>query len=287
MHVVASTLSHALTLRDIPNYISIRYRSKLDLLGIANYGQSVWPANMQNSRTHRHQSPKHSHFSKALEDVNHSTLLTRILKMRVSTQVVQMTGAVLYGMSQSVALAGAISDSDQCTLISAFHRARWKAPSCSAAHKLHASSNQLYFSPLRRHHHNIQRDGQSHQLQGDLKQRELCEAASDMVFCPSKSEIICFSRKAGMATPSCYKLDTEAISLIAAIKYLGVHIQGELKWHQQIDYITDKAASTLSFIKRTIPPHLTNLQATACKQLIRPVLEYASFQKFQPTRWKL
>ena len=39
-----------------------------------------------------------------------------------------------------------------------------------------------------------------------------------------------------------------------AIRYLGVHIQDNLKWHTHIDMITTKSSTTLGFVKRTIPP---------------------------------
>ena len=61
-----------------------------------------------------------------------------------------------------------------------------------------------------------------------------------------------------------------------AIRYLGVHIQDNLKWHTHIDMITTKSSTTLVFVKRTIPPQSSQLRIRAYKQLVRPVLEYAS-----------
>lgn len=97
-----------------------------------------------------------------------------------------------------------------------------------------------------------------------------------MAFHPSKCEVIGFNSKAVTATPKCYELHSEAMPTVVAITYLGVKIQCNLKWHQQTDYITDKTASTLGFIKPTMPSQSTNLRATAYKQLIQPFLEYAS-----------
>ena len=49
-----------------------------------------------------------------------------------------------------------------------------------------------------------------------------------------------------------------------------------LKWHNHIDMITTKSLTTLGFIKRTIQPQSSQLRIRAYKQLVRPVLKYAS-----------
>ena len=70
-------------------------------------------------------------------------------------------------------------------------------------------------------------------------------------------------------------LHQELIPQVKAIRYLGVHIQDNLKWHTHIDMITTKSSTTLGFVKRTIPPQSSQLHIRAYKQLVRPVLEYA------------
>ena len=51
--------------------------------------------------------------------------------------------------------------------------------------------------------------------------------------------------------------------------------QKDLRWNQHVETIVNRSASTLSFIRRTIPPQARELRAKAYKQLVRPALEYA------------
>lgn len=73
-----------------------------------------------------------------------------------------------------------------------------------------------------------------------------------------------------------HKKYQEKIPVVGKIKHLGIHIQDDLKWSIHIDFICSKASSTLGFTRHTIPSQLKHLCAKVCKQLIRPVLEYAS-----------
>ena len=98
-----------------------------------------------------------------------------------------------------------------------------------------------------------------------------------MSFHPAKCEVIRFTRRRGRAASTReYTLQNQKIPVVSKIKSLRVHIQNDLKWSAQIDYICGKAASTLGFIKRTLPPSSKNLRAKAFIQLEIPILEYAS-----------
>ena len=94
-----------------------------------------------------------------------------------------------------------------------------------------------------------------------------------MEFHPTKCEYIRFSRERVKSQLPSYMLHRELISQVKAIRYLGVHIQDNLKWHTHIDMITTKSSTTLGFIKRTIPFQYSQLRIRAYKQLDRPVLE--------------
>ena len=96
-----------------------------------------------------------------------------------------------------------------------------------------------------------------------------------MKFHPAKCEYILFSRKKVKSQLPSYMLHQELIPQVKAIRYLGVHIQDNLKWHTQIDMITTKSSTTFGFVKRTIPPQSSQLRIRAYKQLVRLVLEYA------------
>ena len=93
---------------------------------------------------------------------------------------------------------------------------------------------------------------------------------------PAKCEYIRFSRKRVKSQLSSYTLHQELIPQVKAVRYLGVHIQDNLKWHTRIDMITTKSSTTLGIVKKTISPQSSQLRIRAYKQLVRPVLEFAS-----------
>ena len=92
---------------------------------------------------------------------------------------------------------------------------------------------------------------------------QLVELISDI----SKCEFVRFSRKRTKTEPPSYQLHQEVIPKVDTIKYLGVKVQEDLKWNSHIEHITSKASTTLSFIRRIIPPQSTNLRVKAYKQL--------------------
>ena len=60
------------------------------------------------------------------------------------------------------------------------------------------------------------------------------------------------------------------------MKYLGVTLDPKIIWNTHIENITNKANSTLGFIRRNVLTTSQPVKETAYKQLVRPVLEYAS-----------
>ena len=60
------------------------------------------------------------------------------------------------------------------------------------------------------------------------------------------------------------------------VEYLGVTVDSKLRWHKHISNITAKANSTLGFIRRNVLTTSEEIKSLAFKQLVRPVLEYAS-----------
>ena len=92
---------------------------------------------------------------------------------------------------------------------------------------------------------------------------------------PSKCEHIVFSRKRQPAAESLYLHDTE-IPKADHIRYLGVTLDPKLNWNKHIDNVAAKGNSTLGFIRRNVLTNSETVKATAYKQLVRPVLEYAS-----------
>ena len=73
-----------------------------------------------------------------------------------------------------------------------------------------------------------------------------------------------------------YKLHNIEIPRTNCTKYLGVYVDSKLTWHEHIAKITSKANATLAFIRRNVLTTSEDIRSTAYKQLVRPVLEYAS-----------
>ena len=214
-------------------------------------------------------------FSKAFDKVNHSKLLYKMKMIGVSQQIVRGTDSFLHNRSQRVALDGKSSES--CEVTSGVPQGSVVGPILFLIYindlPLNAECDVRLFADDTIVYTNTNNDSQ---LQMDLNSLEQWEADWDMHFNPSKCEVIRFSRKKKPAVQRVYTLHDENIPHVSTIKYLGVKIQSDLRWNAHIDYTTSKASSTLGFIKRTIPPQSTTLRARAYKQLIRPILEYAS-----------
>ena len=214
-------------------------------------------------------------FSKAFDKVNHAKLLSKMRKIGLCNQVVDWTAAFLRDRTQTVTLRG--TSSNPCPVTSGVPQGSVIGPALFLIYindlpnrvkskvRLFADDTIIYTTA-----------NNSDQLMGDLKSLEAWEREWNMEFHPAKCEYIRFSRKKNKAPAPNYKLHDEVIPTAKTIKYLGVKIQDDLKWNSHIEYITTKASNTLGFIRRTIPPQSTTLRAKACKQLVRPVLEYAS-----------
>ena len=60
------------------------------------------------------------------------------------------------------------------------------------------------------------------------------------------------------------------------IKYLGVTLDPKVTWLTHVNNTAAKANSTLGFIRRNVLTDSKTVKATVYKQLVRPVMEYAS-----------
>ena len=71
-------------------------------------------------------------------------------------------------------------------------------------------------------------------------------------------------------------LHSTEIPRASAMKYLGVTVDSKLKWNQHNANTVTKDNSTLGFICRNVTTSSQEVKSLAYKQLVRPVLEYAS-----------
>ena len=95
-----------------------------------------------------------------------------------------------------------------------------------------------------------------------------------MEFHPDKCEVISITWKQKPVLYE-YTLHGQKLKHVDAVKYLGVQISHDLRWDKHIDYITSKANSTLSFLRRNINISNPRVKEQSYTTLVRPVLEYS------------
>lgn len=70
-------------------------------------------------------------------------------------------------------------------------------------------------------------------------------------------------------------MNNTAIPKSNTIKYLGVTIQNDLKWHAHIINSTRKANKTLGMLRRSLHEANIRTKHVAYITIVRPILEYA------------
>ncbi|XP_062589563.1 uncharacterized protein LOC134251195 [Saccostrea cucullata] len=68
----------------------------------------------------------------------------------------------------------------------------------------------------------------------------------------------------------------DVLETTSSARYLGVDISDNLNWSQQISRVTNKANSSLGFLRRNIPTRNQQLRSAAYKAVVRPQLQYAA-----------
>jgi hypothetical protein len=73
-----------------------------------------------------------------------------------------------------------------------------------------------------------------------------------------------------------YSMMGEKLEEVTGHKYLGVHIENNLKWNKQTKLASDKATRVLNFIRRNFHNCSKAVKEKLYQTLVRPHLEYAS-----------
>ena len=73
-----------------------------------------------------------------------------------------------------------------------------------------------------------------------------------------------------------YKLDGHTLEQVPSNPYLGVQIQEDLKWKEHINNVTEKASSTLGFLRRNLQHCPRECRKTAYIALVRSIMEYGA-----------
>ena len=115
----------------------------------------------------------------------------------------------------------------------------------------------------------ISTSSQSEILQKYLDNLERWSHKWDMVFNPSKCQVIHITRS--KTIPTQYTLHNCILQSVSSTKYLGVDISSDLSWDTHKTRISEKANNTLD-----IMIYSESLKSSACKVLVHPKLEYCS-----------
>ena len=105
-----------------------------------------------------------------------------------------------------------------------------------------------------------------------------------MEFHPDKCQVLRVTKKREPSYKGSYLLNGHQLEVVDQAKYLGVTIQGDLRWNTHIANITGKANSSLAVLKRNVRVSSKTIKAAAYKALlVRPHLEYCSSVWDPPT----
>ena len=97
-----------------------------------------------------------------------------------------------------------------------------------------------------------------------------------MKFNASKCNVMRISRKQNPGSIN-YTMMGEQLEEVSNHKYLGVHIENNLKWNKQTKHASDKATKVLNFmIRRNFHNCSKSVKGKLYQTLVRPHLEYAS-----------
>ena len=109
-------------------------------------------------------------------------------------------------------------------------------------------------------------------LERDLQQLEAWAKTWGMHFNAKKCYLMSINQKLTYFN----QLDGHILQQVPDNPYLGVTLSGDLKWSSHINKISNKASSTLGFLKRNLKHCLQDSRRTAYLSLVRSTLEYSS-----------
>jgi len=121
----------------------------------------------------------------------------------------------------------------------------------------------------------VNNDDDAAALQRDLNALEEWSATWQMRFNAAKCYVLPVLKKGYHQTHK-YSLSGQTLQEKHHYPYLGVELQGDLKWDQHISNITAKANRVLGFIRRNLNMCPLEIKCSAYYALVRSNLEYAS-----------
>ncbi|MEW8489873.1 MAG: reverse transcriptase family protein, partial [Candidatus Thiodiazotropha endolucinida] len=216
-------------------------------------------------------------FSKTFDKVPHQRLLLKLHHFGIRGSLLSWIESFLTDRSQKVLVEGKASPS--VPVVSGVPQGTVLGPllfllyindlpeKVSSTVRLFADDSLLYRKIKSQEDHDI--------LQEDLHLLEGWESDWQMLFNPSKCEVIRITKKRNRI-PGSYCIHGQQLALAKSGKYLGVTITDTLSWNAHVDQAAKKANNSLAFLRRNLSSCPSQTKEPSYKSLVRPVLEYGS-----------
>ena len=115
----------------------------------------------------------------------------------------------------------------------------------------------------------------SEKLQQDLDALQNWESKWLMRFNASKCQALQVTNKKS-PIPAVYTIHDQVLEVVNSAKYLGVHLDSQLKFNTHVDAITRKATGTRAFLSRNLSHCSSQVKEAAYTMFVRPSIEFAS-----------
>ena len=214
-------------------------------------------------------------FSKAFDKVSHQKLLGKLASYGISHQLVLWIDSFLTNRVQTVVVDG--KESREASVSSGVPQGSILGPTLFLYYINDLPDNIASTVRLFADDTIIYNTSENHEiLQDDLRRLEIWEKKWDMQFHPLKCEHVTFTRKTTKRANHTFHLHSTAIPKADKTKYLGVTINSKITWNDHISSVVAKANAALGFVRRNVITCSETIRLTAYKQLVRPLMEYAS-----------
>ena len=216
-------------------------------------------------------------FSKAFDTVPHVRLLSKLEHYGITGPILNWISVFLKGREQRVLVGGAASS--QTSVDSGVPQGTVLGPLLFLLHindlpQVVSSQVRLFADDCLLYRDIRCRDDQV-ALQRDLDALRNWGDIWGMRFNAAKCNVLRISRSKTPHT-NFYTLGGHILDEVNQAKYLGITITNELSWSAHTDITTNKAHSTLGFLRRNLRGCPSKLKETAYISLVRSTLEYAA-----------
>jgi len=73
-----------------------------------------------------------------------------------------------------------------------------------------------------------------------------------------------------------YNMESKMIKQVSSVNYLGITINEKLQWSEHVFNVTNKANSSLDFLRRNLKGCSPYIKSSCYKSFVVPIIEYGS-----------